>query len=106
LVGNKNDLYAHEEVTDKEGIELSKQLNAIYQRTSAKEETGEIDFSRPVCLAFSGIDDSYLRKYVKDSAHLYEGHEDQLQTAYVGSTIGTYSGPGAIAVAFFAKKEN
>ena len=43
MVGNKNDLYAHEEVTDKEGIELSKQLNAIYQRTSAKEETGEID---------------------------------------------------------------
>ena len=70
------------------------------------EETGKIDFSRPVCLAFSGIDDSYLRKYVKDSAHLYAGHEDQLQTAYVGSTIGTYSGPGAIAVAFFAKKEN
>lgn len=70
------------------------------------EETGKIDFSRPVCLAFSGIDDSYLRKYVKDSAHLYAGHEDQLQTAYVGSTIGTYSGPGAIAVAFFARKEN
>ena len=43
MVGNKNDLYEHEEVTDKEGIELSKQLNAIYQRTSAKEETGEID---------------------------------------------------------------
>ena len=70
------------------------------------EETGKIDFSRPVCLAFSGIDDSYLRKYVKDSAHLYAGHEDQLQTAYVGSTIGTYSGPGAIAVAFFARTEN
>ena len=70
------------------------------------EETGKIDFSRPVCLAFSGIDDSYLRKYVKDSAHLYAGHENQLQTAYVGSTIGTYSGPGAIAVAFFARKEN
>lgn len=70
------------------------------------EETGKIDFSRPVCLAFSGIDDSYLRKYVKDSAHLYAGHEDQIQTAYVGSTIGTYSGPGAIAVAFFARKEN
>ncbi len=69
------------------------------------EETGGIDFSRPVCLAFSGIDESYLQKYVKDSAHLYAGHEDKLQTAYVGSTIGTYSGPGAIAVAFFAKKE-
>lgn len=70
------------------------------------EETGGIDFSRPVCLAYAGIDDSYLKKYVQDSAYLYAGHEDKLQTAYVGCTIGTYSGPGAIAVAFFAKKDN
>ena len=43
MVGNKNDLYEHEEVSNKEGIELSKQLNAIYQRTSAKDEYGGID---------------------------------------------------------------
>lgn len=68
------------------------------------DELGGIDFSRPVCLAYSGFDDSYLKKYVADSAHIYAGHEDALQTAYVGSTIGTYAGPGAIAVAFFANK--
>ena len=43
MVGNKNDLYEQEEVTNEEGIELSKQLNAIYQRTSAKDEYGGID---------------------------------------------------------------
>ena len=43
MVGNKNDLYEHEEVSNKEGIELSKKLNAIYQRTSAKDECGGID---------------------------------------------------------------
>ena len=39
-----------------------------------------------------------------DSAYLYEGHEDRLQIAEVGATIGTYSGPGAIVLAFFEKK--
>ena len=67
------------------------------------EKTG-IDFSRPVCLAYAGFTDEVLRKYVQDSARLYEGNEDKLQTAKVGATIGTYSGPGAIAVAFFEKK--
>jgi len=43
LVGNKNDLYQHEEVTNDEGIELARELKAIYQRTSAKEESGGID---------------------------------------------------------------
>ena len=43
MVGNKNDLYQHEEVTNDEGIELARQLKAIYQRTSAKEESGGID---------------------------------------------------------------
>ena len=43
MVGNKNDLYQHEEVSNNEGIELARQLNAIYQRTSAKEEFGGID---------------------------------------------------------------
>ena len=43
MVGNKDDLYQHEEVSNKEGIELAKQIKAIYQRTSAKEESGGID---------------------------------------------------------------
>ena len=38
LVGNKEDLYLEEE-----GLELAKEIKAIYQRTSAKEESGGID---------------------------------------------------------------
>ena len=68
------------------------------------EKTGGIDFSRPVCLAYAGFTDDVLKKYLEDSARLYEGHEDKLQFAKVGATIGTYSGPGAIAVAFFEKR--
>ena len=64
---------------------------------------GKIDYDRPVCLGYTGTNDDFLQKYVRDSKALYEGYEDHLQVAEVGATIGTYSGPGAIAVAFFAK---
>ena len=36
LIGNKDDMYQFEEVTNDEGIALAKELNAIYKRTSAK----------------------------------------------------------------------
>ena len=62
-----------------------------------------IDFSRPLCLGYAGFNDELLQKYMKDSTYLYEGHEESMKIAEVGATIGTYSGPGAIALAFFAK---
>ena len=33
-------MYQYEEVTNDEGLALAKELNSIYQRTSAKENTG------------------------------------------------------------------
>ena len=43
LAGNKNDMYEHEEVEESEGIELGKELGAIFQKTSAKEAQGVDD---------------------------------------------------------------
>ena len=43
LVGNKSDLYQFEEIKEEEGLALAKEINAIYQRTSAKETSGGID---------------------------------------------------------------
>ena len=63
-----------------------------------------IDFERPFALAYSGLDDTLLRKYVADSAALYEGKADHLPVYPIGSTIGTHAGPGAIALAFFSKQ--
>ena len=40
LVGNKDDMYQNEEVTNDEGKAFAKELNAIYHRTSAKNQTG------------------------------------------------------------------
>ena len=64
---------------------------------------GGIDFSRPTCLAYSGLSDDMLKKYLEDSREFYVGHEDTFEVANVGAAIGTYAGPGAIAVAYFEK---
>lgn len=65
---------------------------------------GGIDFSMPVMLAFSGTDDALLKGYIDNSRTLWEGHLDCLPVTMIGSTISTHAGPGAIAVAFFAKE--
>lgn len=66
-------------------------------------EKSGINFEMPLALAYSGLDDSMLRKYIADSASLYESKVEHLPVYTIGSTIGTHAGPGAIAVAFFAE---
>lgn len=66
-------------------------------------KTSGLDFSRPLCLGYTGTEDSLLQKYIADSRALWEGHEDALRISHIGPTIGTHVGPGAIAVAFFTK---
>lgn len=67
------------------------------------ENTTGIDFSKPICLGYSRLNDSLLQKYIADSSKLWEGHKESLRISLIGSTIGTHIGPGAIAVAFFFK---
>lgn len=65
---------------------------------------GGVDFSMPVMLAYSGTDDALLKGYIDNSRTMWEGHLDSLPVTMIGSTISTHAGPGAIAVAFFAKE--
>lgn len=67
------------------------------------QKSGGIDFQMPYATAYSGLDDSLLQKYLKDSASLWEDELDHIPSYCIGSTIGTHIGPGAIAVAFFVK---
>lgn len=70
------------------------------------EKCGGVDFSMPYGLIYSGLSDDYLKKYIADSAHLWQGHvdsPDDLPVHLLGSTIGTHIGPGGVGVAFFAK---
>lgn len=62
---------------------------------------GGINFEKPYCLAYSGLSDALLQKYITDSASLYAGQTEHLPVSTIGSTIGTHVGPGAIAAAFF-----
>jgi len=67
------------------------------------EKAGGVDFDMPVMLGYTGLSDSMLQKYIRDSASLWADHSSELRTTIVGSVIGVHAGPGAVAVAFFSK---
>ena len=66
-------------------------------------KSGGIDFSMPILLGYSGLSDALLKKYITDSAPLWEGGVDTLRCTSIGSVVGTHAGPGAVAAAFFHK---
>lgn len=65
------------------------------------EKSGGINFNKPFCLAYSGLSDALLQKYIADSAELWKGKTENLPIATVGCVIGAHAGPGAVAVAYF-----
>ena len=77
----------------------SKQGNNLLRQLVA--ECGGINFKKPFCLAYSGLSDTLLQKYIADCAELWQCYTDTLPIATVGCAIGTHVGPGAVAVAFF-----
>lgn len=79
----------------------SKQGNNLLRELICK--VGGIDFARPFALAYSGLSDKLLHKYINDSKELWAGETEYLPIHTVGCIIGTHVGPGAVAVAFFEK---
>ena len=78
----------------------SRQANNLLVQEIGK--AGGVDFGKPVLLGYTGLSDALLKKYIQDSAALWEGHLQDLPYEAVGSVVGTHAGPGAVAVAFFA----
>ena len=66
-------------------------------------ESGGIDFDEPIILGYSGLSDSYLKKYVEDRRDIWQSKADSLDSTLICSVIGTHPGPGVVAVAFFKK---
>lgn len=66
-------------------------------------ESGGIDFDEPIILGYSGLSDSYLKKYVEDSRDIWQDKADSLDSTLICSVIGTHTGPSVVAVAFFKK---
>jgi DegV family protein with EDD domain len=69
------------------------------------DKAGGIDFERPFFIGYTGLDTSLIDKYIIDSKPLWIDHMAAPEVDTVGGAIGTHVGPGAIAVAFFAKGE-
>ena len=68
------------------------------------DKNGPIDFTMPHCLAYTGLSDVLLTKYLSDHEDLYKPYEEEMPVSTVGSAIGTHIGPGAICFAFFKKE--
>jgi len=77
----------------------SKQGNNLLREMVTK--CGGINFEKPYCLAYSGLSDALLQKYIEDSSELWQDHTKNLPISTVGCAIGTHVGPGAVALAFF-----
>ena len=79
----------------------SKQANNLLVKEI--ENAGGVDFSKPVLLGYTGLSDLLLKKYIADSAALWEENGSEPDSVLIGSVIGTHAGPGAVAAAFFSK---
>lgn len=64
-----------------------------------------IDYEMPFILAYSGLTDAVIQKYIDDHESLWRGIVERPVPASVGGTIGTHVGPGAIGIAFFAASD-
>lgn len=65
------------------------------------ESAGGVNFDMPVLLGYTGLSDMLLKKYIEDSAYLWQDSINNLKTTAIGCSIGVHAGPGAVAVAFF-----
>ncbi len=68
-------------------------------------KAGGIDFAMPILLGYTGLTDVLLKKYIEDSSALWESGTDSLNYTTVGSVVGTHTGPGVVAAAFFRKSK-
>ena len=59
-----------------------------------------IDCTKPCLLGYTGTDDSLLKKYLTESGDFWPA---DTKTMVVSGVVGAHAGPGAVAVAFFAK---
>ncbi len=62
---------------------------------------GGIDHDMPIAFAYSGEDDTNINEFIELSKDLYP--DRKIPISYVGATVGTYAGAGAIATAYFVK---
>lgn len=97
-------------ITVKEGVILilgkargAKKANNLLVELAEKNG---VDYSLPILLGYAGTSDELLQNYIHDSRKLWEGHVENLEYAQICSVVGTHTGPGAVAAAFFRTNQN
>lgn len=70
----------------------------------AIEESGGIDFTKPIALGYTGTDDSAIKKYLKDYKDLYRNYRSEIPIYQANAVIGTHTGSGVVIVGFFGNK--
>lgn len=75
----------------------NKQANQLMNQEVLK---AGMDPQMPCLLGYTGTDDGLLRKYRQESAELWN---EDVPVSLVCGVVGTHAGPGAVAIAFFAK---
>ena len=62
-------------------------------------KNGGVDYTMPTLVAYTGLSDENMRKYLEENADLWP---QGTNTTIVGATVGVHAGPGAVAVGFFS----
>ena len=57
----------------------------------------------PILLGYTGLSDASLKKYVEDSRAIWQEGTQTLDSTMICGVIGTHTGPGVVAAAFFKK---
>ena len=89
------------------GVQLSYKVTTTGGKLNAKtiDKLGGIDWTRPVRLAYTGINPERLKSFIESTKSTYGEKFAEIAISRVGAVIGTYAGPGAYAVAFFHRTE-
>ena len=79
----------------------NKQANQLMN--AEVEKSGKIDFEKPFIIGYTGEDDALMQTYIAENADMWGGDASKINTAQLGSVVGTHAGPGAVAVGYFVK---
>ncbi len=79
----------------------SKQVGVLLEKLI--RQAGGVDYSLPMVLGYTGLDEGLLTKYLQNHQDLWAPGGERLRTTIIGATVGTHVGPGTLGIAFFRK---
>ncbi len=65
---------------------------------------GGFDFSKPLCIGYTGNSDKPVRRFLESCPDLWEG-KGEVPVSSIGATIGTHTGPGGFLLAYFGNEQ-